>query len=905
MTVQFKVPEKSELVDKQFFQVPGPDGILTGYQFDAETCTLWAKESQIIIPSLHGITHISEDPVPIATTDTQGHLSADDKVKLDTLVQTRFGILGFQGAGFPDDGGFLEGDIILAAGSEFISLERIGNTIRFTVDSPVPLNCACEECAQIFWIQDESEPSAIRPPSCNGTLPGVNSYGEVKIYLLPEGSILDPSNPTALLNTKGQFPSFIFKRYDDGITPNEAEMEAVLKRNSDLTTHTGWAMTPGPLGVVETVWFTGKDDEGRQLRFDLEPRSEPGLLGALLYNGHTITRRMAIVTNFTPQVLSTNQYLVKFWDILDAETIGDEFTATNIWRFENFDNSSSDPVDPKRNVLDATKSLLPVGTLVQLWEFEIGQTGGQKIIRAFFNKEPDLPATAFWNMGASVTFGDILTRADEPTAAGTLLTADDLTSEGQRIFEKTIWGLTNFEDRFIISDDGTFDSSTGIYNPSGIPLNNQIVADIDTSVPGLVITEAPQIIVGDINGDGVVDDEDLQLLSDSFGRSLGDPLYNPDADINDDGIVDVKDLNLVGLGFNISAGDTHSRPVFFWHRGNHKNLLLTAKIGMPDATNSQDFPPYDILLRAPVDSFDDTYVKVIKRGTFTKSPFTGSPFIVVKGIHWDDLPSSGCLRILTGAWRNTLWRFTFKAAFSQFDDDGITLIGTDEEFPFDEDFPLGTGTGADFTSGTSEFPANTTVSELLHADFTSPCVRLEFSVNDTTDAESVQLQVKVGTLDMTLPYELDRESTIEDDIIRGLQPGFAVSQILTQDAFISDGVGSGVTSDPEDFRVFTGGELPIPVNGNIEKWNDLQIMFRDSQLWVWWNGLIIPPSQEESAALPTPVVINTPYFPLESDLEFGKISFRLWPGATVRTAEIRDQAFVFTEFTNGQLEVVS
>jgi hypothetical protein len=94
------------------------------------------------------------------------------------------------------------GDIILAAGSEFINIERIGNTVRFTVDSPVPLNCGCETCAQIFWIQDESATRAIRPPSCNGIMPDVNAYGELKIYTLPESTIVDPQDPLPALQTK-------------------------------------------------------------------------------------------------------------------------------------------------------------------------------------------------------------------------------------------------------------------------------------------------------------------------------------------------------------------------------------------------------------------------------------------------------------------------------------------------------------------------------------------------------------------------------------------------------------------------------------------------------------------------------------------------------------------------------
>jgi hypothetical protein len=228
-----KVPGYSTLSDGQFVQVEGPNQITSGYSYDEQQRALYFKESQVLFPRLHGASHIAEDPVPIATCDSQGLLSADDKCKLDALLQTRLGVLGFQGAGFPDDGGWMQGDIILAAGTEFISLERIGNVVRFTVDSPIPLNCACEECTQIFWVQDETDIASIRPPSCGGKLPGVNAYGEMKVYLFPESTIADPNNVGATLNNKANFPAFIFKRYDDAIAPGTGELEVILKRNSN------------------------------------------------------------------------------------------------------------------------------------------------------------------------------------------------------------------------------------------------------------------------------------------------------------------------------------------------------------------------------------------------------------------------------------------------------------------------------------------------------------------------------------------------------------------------------------------------------------------------------------------------------------------------------------------------
>jgi hypothetical protein len=240
-------------------------------------------------------------------------------------------------------------------------------------------------------------------------------------------------------------------------------------------------------------------------------------------------------------------------------------------------------------------------------------------------------------------------------------------------------------------------------------------------------------------------------------------------------------------------------------------------------------------------------------------------------------------------------------AFPPQDDDGVILVSEDNvSFLFDDDFGLGT-TGV--TATTVTIPTKTTVAELLHQEYTSPAVRIEFSVIDQTDAESVQMQVRAGILDMSEPYEFDVTAGRLDDLVRGFRPGSqAVSKVNTQQGFITS--IETPKSDPEGFRVFTGGFLPTTIEGETERWNELEIMYRGSQIWVWWNRLLIPPDPTESAALSPPVVVNTPYFTATSDAPIGKVAFRLWPGTTMRSAEIRDQLIQFNEFTNGQLQLV-
>ena len=56
-------------------------------------------------------------------------------------------------------------------------------------------------------------------------------------------------------------------------------------------------------------------------------------------------------------------------------------------------------------------------------------------------------------------------------------------------------------------------------------------------------------MVGDINGDGIVDITDLTIVAVAYGRFQGEPGYNPDADLNKDGIVDIGDISIVTMNF--------------------------------------------------------------------------------------------------------------------------------------------------------------------------------------------------------------------------------------------------------------------------------------------------------------------------------------------------------------------
>jgi hypothetical protein len=926
-----KLPEDSSTQDQQIVIVQGPDGWQRRYQVNKETGSLLHVEGPVAIPPFHGQSHIADDPIPLVTTDSPGLLGPDDKAKLDAVVQTRVGILGFAGAGFPDDGGFLQGDIILSAGSEFISLERIGNVVRFTVDSPLPFNCNIEECAQIFWIQDETDTGSIRPPICAGKLPGTSVYGEHKVYLLPESTVVDPVNAKATLETKTQYPALIFKRYDDSIEPGLGEYEAILQRNTNGTTRVGWAMTPGPLGIPEMAWFMGHDDDGGQIRFELGPNSEPGLLGSLLYKGHTITRQAAVITAYTNNVLSTNQYQCRFWDLNGAEPLGTEFTATNLWRYDNAENDGTDLLNPRTLVKDASAGLLEIGTIVQIWEFLIGEQGSERIVRRFFIKEPNLNPDTLWSTAGLVRFGNSLTARGVQIEAGgdTERTSSEENIEDIRLLERTQWGITGFEDPVLIDDDleatNTVDYN-GTYTAVGsqdelLPKPNvEITIASSFTVNALVNRTLEFVNVAGLVGrqftvvenDGIsvkivgIGPTELDTLTTEAGGTPQQVVIFSESSSSSPSGVPINNRFVANIDYDRNAlvveqldpDEDVEKPVFLWNRSNHKNVVIRALVGVPEDSK---FPPIDILARAQIDSFDDVYMEIVSRGTVAAGPFSGLPFIRVAGVQHGDLPKTGWLRTLTGIYRDRKWKYDHKVSFGG-SGANIMLIGqAGEDFLYDEDFVPGDTDDNPTALPSNTTPDNTTVVQLLHEEYDSPCVRLEFSVNSNTDAEAVQLQVKSGTLDMSEPYELD-SGLPDDNLVRGMRPGYTISRTMTQDGFITTGIETP-ESDPQDFVAYDGGPIPSEIDGKTELWNEIKIMYRDDQMWVWWNGVLVPPDTTASALLPTPVGVNTPYFPVVSDFETGKVGLRLWPGAVVREVEIKTQLEQFNEFTLGQLEL--
>lgn len=790
------LPSKNTLVDQQVVAIAGPDGLVYNYEYDATQQTFYSRASTLTV---------TPPPTPLATCSNDGLLSADDKCKLDALAQTRIGVLGFQGAGFPDDGGWMTGDIVFAAGSSgLITLERIGNVVRINSDSAILFTTTTSDApvnsGTVYWVQDSSDLAAIRTSTFAGKLPGLNSYGETKLFLFPPSAILNPANPNALLGTKDTYPAFLFTRFTNTIAPNQGQIDAVLARDihNTVTATVGWHMDPGASGGTPNCWwYMGTDTQGNIVQFSLEPNTDPGLLGHYLCNGHLVSKAMAVVVDYTANALATNQYMLRWWNIDGGVAIGDSFLATNVW---NYTNLASTPV----LTTDSSVGLVPIGTLVDVWFFHIGDVGNTPIRRYYFSRQPDVGASATWNFASGVQFGDVNVARTE-VEPGTISETDIAASTSTiRDFDDKVFGLTGQDSPLIM-----FDTAIGSGPTATDEINQQHRATINTSIPALQVLPATGV-------------------SDPFSE----------------------------------------RPVYLWYRPSLGNKIMRYDIGRP---MDQTFALYDFLVHTPIDERQTIYARVSGNGTFIHPHTTEDYYVILKGVAFDDLPPSGTLRLLSGTKANKTWTYSTKLVFPSSDYNSLVLAST-------APFPADNSAGDD-----------NPVVELLHQEFSGPCVRLLFDTTSTTGAE-VSVQFQVGNLDMGQIYSADNPHTTVDDFVRGFTEGWFASSKFTQAAPFN-GVGTKPTTSVPAFVAYDGGTA-----GGSEHWNRLEMMFRDGQLWIWWNQMLVPPDPVQSEG-----AVTTPYFPFSSPKPYGKAGVRMWPGTTLRRFEVLSQTQNFTEYQHGQL----
>jgi len=142
---------------------------------------------------------------------------------------------------------------------------------------------------------------------------------------------------------------------------------------------------------------------------------------------------------------------------------------------------------------------------------------------------PAYPTSTLVLVGPSTTVWSVLTWYEDGT---------DSTLQANATWQ--IWGLTA-----VGTGSTAYDTNMANNNVSS---GFSTIAYVSTDAGG-----GYNLIVGDINGDAVVNILDAIQLSNSFGKSFGQTGYNPAADINSDGTVNILDAILLSNHFNQKA----------------------------------------------------------------------------------------------------------------------------------------------------------------------------------------------------------------------------------------------------------------------------------------------------------------------------------------------------------------
>jgi len=87
------------------------------------------------------------------------------------------------------------------------------------------------------------------------------------------------------------------------------------------------------------------------------------------------------------------------------------------------------------------------------------------------------------------------------------------------------------------------------YNPC-LFNDTSIQTDYETRITFYTLA---QPLIGDINGDGIVDIFDVVILAKAFGSKPGDPNWNQAADLNSDDVVDIFDVVTIAKNFGSTA----------------------------------------------------------------------------------------------------------------------------------------------------------------------------------------------------------------------------------------------------------------------------------------------------------------------------------------------------------------
>jgi hypothetical protein len=268
-----------------------------------------------------------------------------------------------------------------------------------------------------------------------------------------------------------------------------------------------------------------------------------------------------------------------------------------------------------------------------------------------------------------------------------------------------------------------------------------------------------------------------------------------------------------------------------------------------------------------VSTVDSKYATVIERGTFNSGQYNGLNWAKLGNLDWHDLPPHGAFKVVMYDGSYTYGQvFSYSAKLIDDSADFVYVVTSDPT------------------------PAQFSVVEFLHEEYTTPAARLQFGYNVNT--HDIEMTPTIGTLDMGVDYNLENSAPTEpfDNFVQDFtdyEDGATYWQNGTAET-----TTTGITTSDEGFYILNGGVIAQgSVGAGQEYYNVLKIMVNESQAWMWWNNLLIPPDG------------SNPYFTINDVVKYGKFGLRLWPGARVRRVIVRSKLHQFSEYTLGQLEL--
>ena len=93
---------------------------------------------------------------------------------------------------------------------------------------------------------------------------------------------------------------------------------------------------------------------------------------------------------------------------------------------------------------------------------------------------------------------------------------------------------------------GTVTTASSSTVPSGSVISQTPAAGTSVAAGSAVnLVVSSGALIGDVNGDGLVNCTDLAIIKASFGKKTGQTGFDPRADVNLDNVVDVRDLAIV------------------------------------------------------------------------------------------------------------------------------------------------------------------------------------------------------------------------------------------------------------------------------------------------------------------------------------------------------------------------